>query len=468
MYIIICYFVLFLLAIVLSVLLRFPASDYPFSIFLPLYCLSFDSRLLITPLVSFGHCIVRPSIPGFWLPLWYLLAIILSVLLRFPASDYPFGIFWPLYCLSFFDSRLLITPLVSFGHCIVCPSIPGFWLPLWYLLAIVLSVLLRFPASDYPFGILWPLYCLSFFDSRLLITPLVSFGHCIVCPSIPGFWLPLWYLLAIVLSVLRFPASDYPFGIFGHCIVCPSIPGFWLPLWYLLAIVLSVLRFPASDYPFGIFWPLCCLSFDSRLLITPLVSFGHCIVCPSIPGFWLPLWYLLAIVLSVLLRFPASNYPFGIFWPLYCLSFDSRLLITPLVSFGHCIVCPSSIPGFWLPLWYLLAIVLSVLRFPASDYPFGIFWPLCCLSFFDSRLLITPLVSFGHCIVCPSSIPGFWLPLWYLLAIVLSVLLRFPASDYPFSIFWPLYCLSFDSRLLITPLVSFGHCIVCPSSIPGF
>ena len=92
-----------------------------------------------------------------------LFAIVLSVLLRFTASDYPFGI-----------------------------------------LAIVLSVLIRFTASDYPFGI-----------------------------------------LAIVLSVLlRFTASDYPFGI--------------------LAVVLSVLQFTASDYPFGILWPLCCLSFGLR------------------------------------------------------------------------------------------------------------------------------------------------------------------------------------------------------------
>jgi hypothetical protein len=126
-------------------------------------------------------------------------------------------------------------------------------------------------------------------------------------------------------------------------------------------------------------WPFYCLSFDLRLLITPLVSFDHCIVCPSIYGFWLPLWYLLTIVLSVL-RFTASDYPFGIFWQLYCLSFDLRLLITPLVSFDHCIVCPS-IYDFWLPLWYLLTIVLSVLPFTASDYPFGVFWPLWCLSF---------------------------------------------------------------------------------------
>ena len=47
---------------------------------------------------------------------------------------------------------------------------------------------------------------------------------------------------------------------------------FWLPLWYFLAIVLFVLRFTHSDYPFGIFWPLCCVSFDLHTLITPLVS----------------------------------------------------------------------------------------------------------------------------------------------------------------------------------------------------
>jgi hypothetical protein len=51
----------------------------------------------------------------------------------------------------------------------------------------------------------------------------------------------------------------------------------------------------------------------------------------------------------------------------------------------------------------LLAIVLSVLlRFTDSHYPFGIFWSLCCLFFFDLRILITPLVSFGHCVVCSS------------------------------------------------------------------
>jgi hypothetical protein len=119
-------------------------------------------------------------------------------------------------------------------------------------------------------------------------------------------------------------------------------------LFVLLVIVLSVVPFMVSDYPFGIFWSLYCLSFHLWFLITSLVSFGHCIVCRSI---WLPLWYLLIIVLSVV----PSDYLFGIFWSLYCLSFH---LITSLVSFGHCIVCRS----IWLPLWYLQSFLTSVLH----------------------------------------------------------------------------------------------------------
>ena len=490
----------YLLSIVLSVLLRFTDSHYPFGIFCPLCCLFFlDLRILITPLVSFVHCVVCSSqIYGFSFPLWYLLAIVLSVLLRFTDSHYPFGIFCPLCCLFFLDLRILITPLVSFVHCVVCSSqIYGFSLPLWYLLSIVLSVLLRFMDSHYPFGIFCPLCYLFFLDLRILITPLVSFGHCDFCSSqIDGFSLPLWYLFAIVLSVLlRFTDSHFPFGIFwplcflffldlrnlitplvsfGHCVFCSSQTyAFSLPLWYLLAIVLSVLpRFTDSHYPFGIFCPLCCLFFlDLRILISPLVSFGHCVVCSSqIYGFSLPLWYLLSIVLSVLLRFTDSHYPFGILWSLCCLFFlDLRILISPLVSFCHCAFCSSEIYGFSLPLWYLLAIVLSVLlRFTDSHYPFGIFCPLCCLFFLDLLILITPLVSFDHCVVCSSQIYGFSLPLWYLLTIVLSVLLRFTDSHYPFGIFCPLCCLFLDLLILITPLVSFVHCVVCSSQIYVF
>ena len=101
-----------------------------------------------------------------------------------------------------------------------------------------------------------------------------------------------------------------------------------------------------------------------------------------------------------------------------------------------CAVYPSSTYSFLLPLWYLLAIVLSVLLLLTPSYClFGIFWSLCCLSFFYLLLLIASLVSFGHCVVCPSSTYSFLLPLWYLLVIVLSVLPRLTACDYLFGIF---------------------------------
>ena len=56
-----------------------------------------------------------------------------------------------------------------------------------------------------------------------------------------------------------------------------------------------------------------------------------------------------------------------------------------------------------------------------------------CVCFVD-RCFSFCTFSFGHCVVCSSSICGFWLPIWhlqtFLLVIVLSVLLRFRTSDY--------------------------------------
>ena len=222
------------------------------------------------------------------------------------------------------------------------------------------------------------------FDLRILVNALVYVGHCVVCllrftdscylfdicwplcclsSLIYIFWLFLLYLLAIVLSVFfdlrflgmslvsvahcvvclpHFTDSGYLFGIcLSMCCLSSSIYIFWLSLWYLLAIVLSVF-------------------FDLQILVISLVSVGHCVVC--------------------LLRFTNSGYLFGICWPLCCLS--------------------SSIYIFWLSLWYLLAIVLSV--------------------FFDLQILVISLVSVGHCVVC---------------------LLRFTYSGYLFCIFWPLVCL---------------------------
>jgi hypothetical protein len=127
--------------------------------------------------------VIRRHKSKFWLPLWYIVAIVYSVLLQLMPSDYPLVICWPLYRLSYFDVCLLIAILVSFGHCIVCPTlIYAFWLPLCYLLASISFVLLWLMPSDYPFVFVWPVYRLSYFDLCLLITPLLSFGQYIVCP----------------------------------------------------------------------------------------------------------------------------------------------------------------------------------------------------------------------------------------------------------------------------------------------
>ena len=102
-------------------------------------------------------------------------------------------------------------------------------------------------------------------------------------------------------------------------------------------------------------------------------------------------------------------------------------------------------------LWGLCYLIFSFLCMFCRSLLYFFFCPLCCLFFFDIQILITPLVSsdlfctfsFVHCVVCSSSIYRFWLPLWYLqtyfvlflLSIVLSFLLRYTDSDYPFGVF---------------------------------
>ena len=192
--------------------------------------------------------------------------------------------------------------------------------------------------------------------------------------------------------VVWYTDSDCPFAIFWS--LCCPIYGFWLPLWFVLVIVLS----------------------DIQILISPLVSFGHCVV-----------WY------------TDSDYPFGIFWSLCCLIYgfwlplcyflvivlsDIRILIAPLLSFGHCVV------------WYtdsdfpLVSFGHCVVRYTDSNCPFAIFWSLCCLIY---RFWLPLCMFWSLCCL----INRFWLPLWYLLVIVLS-----------------------DIQILIAPLLFFGHCVV--------
>jgi len=136
--------------------------------------------------------------------LFLLANFVLSVFLQFPLFVLLYFFFWPLCCLSFFPvlsgvrvtrSLVLYVCFVDRGSCysifsfmcmfctVVCPFV-------LFLLAIVLSVLLRFRSfCPFSFGhcvvcssiygaictfFFWPLFCLFFFDIRILITPLVS------------------------------------------------------------------------------------------------------------------------------------------------------------------------------------------------------------------------------------------------------------------------------------------------------
>jgi hypothetical protein len=45
---------------------------------------------------------------------------------------------------------------------------------------------------------------------------------------------------------------------------------------------------------------------------------------------------------------------------------------------------------------------------------------LCCLFFCLLAIVLSVLLSFGHCVVCSSSIYGFWLPLSYLQTLLIT------------------------------------------------
>jgi hypothetical protein len=46
---------------------------------------------------------------------------------------------------------------------------------------------------------------------------------------------------------------------------------------------------------------------------------------------------------------------------------------------------------------------------------------LCCLYFCLLAIVFSVLLSFGHCVVCTSSIYGFWKPLWYLQTLLMTL-----------------------------------------------
>jgi hypothetical protein len=328
----------------------------------------------------------------------------------------------------------------------------GFWVPIWYLVAIVLSVLWC-TASDYSFGILLPLCCLSRDTQN---------------PYIKGQTTQWLQDTKLVLRIRTSKDRQHN----GHKIPngysesvhqrTDNTMALRVPIWYLMVIVLSVLWCTDSEYLFGILWPLCCVSFDVRILSTHQIGTQNLYIKGQTTQWPQDTKLVLRIRTSKDRQHNGNNIPNG-----YSESVQ-QILSTNLVSCGHCVVCPL-IYGFLVPLWYLVAIVLSVLWCTDSEYPFGILWPLCCLSF-DVRILSTPLVSCSHKDrqrngykipnwysesvhqrtdntmatryqrsnqkpVCPLMY-GFWVPIWYLVAIALSVLWCMD-SEYLFGILWP-------------------------------
>ena len=174
----------------------------------------------------------------------------------------------------FYRHRYTLTQNVSKLYCICKTSLycPCYFnlriVVIFKLSAILLSVLLRISACDYPFG-------------------------------------TVKRLANALFVLLQFTACGYPFGIFNRLDIALSVLLQFTPCGYPSGIVkrldmaLSVLLlFTASDYAFGIFKRLAILlsvCFVSHLLITPSLSsndWPFYYLFASFHIFWLPLCYL--------------------------------------------------------------------------------------------------------------------------------------------------------------------------------
>ena len=69
------------------------------------------------------------------------------------------------------------------------------------------------------------------------LDPQVLLEHLNSPQSLVGFVLLELLLYMYVLSMVAFPFVHFSFG---HCVVCSSIYGYWLPLWYLQSLLSKV------------------------------------------------------------------------------------------------------------------------------------------------------------------------------------------------------------------------------------
>ena len=280
-------------------------SDFwlPFGILWSLYCLTSDYPLycIVWLLITKGYC---HWLSDFWLPFeilyWsltsdYQRVIVLSdllITLCIVLSDFwlPFGILWSLYCLTFwlpfvlycltsdYQRVIVLSDLLITLYCIVLTTRyyplywsqkiqykgsegQTFWLPKGYCIV--------WP-SDYPlycivwllitFGILWSLYCLTFWLSPFVLYCLTSDYQRVIVLS------DLLITLCIVLSDFWLPKGNQK----SENTIQIVLSDFWLPSQVLYCLT------------FWLPFVLYCLTLGivlSDLLIT---------LCIVLSDFWLP------------------------------------------------------------------------------------------------------------------------------------------------------------------------------------
>ena len=84
-------------------------------------------------------------------------------------------------------------------------------------------------------------------------------------------------------------------------------------------------------------------------------------------------------------------------------------LYTTIIQMAVSYTClMQTFPNFWSTRFHLgfpWGSWYSMFSFVLKEY---------CISKEEEKDRCLSFWSFGHCVVCPSSIYGFWLPLWYL------------------------------------------------------
>jgi hypothetical protein len=79
-----------------------------------------------------------------------------------------------------------------------------------------------------------------------------------------------------------------------------------------------------------------------------------------------------------------------------CVCFVDRCLSFCTFSFGHCVVCYSSIYRFWLPLWYLQTLLVPLIYRLGTIFPFS-FTVECFTVNAEWRTSISILFKYNLC-----------------------------------------------------------------------